>query len=180
MEYPRVGEAFYLRVRSCWAWERRHPRQRAAEIAWERVTPFQGCLAAGLDKWLEVQVDTLTNEDPAAWRIDDMAVATWTIDALAACKAKAGGGDEATESRFTKYMAQWRRHVLRAGRECPPAGQAGLIAAPDSSSFPRSISGSGNPTRVSTFAFAAGFPLSAPLGGNDDRRLEALSAPDCA
>lgn len=88
------------------------PTAGAAEIAWERVTPFQGCLAAGLDKWLEVQVDTLTNEDPATWRIDDMAVATWTIDALAACKAKAGGGDEATESRFTKYMAQWRRHVF--------------------------------------------------------------------
>jgi hypothetical protein len=87
------------------------PSTVAAEITWERVTPFQGCLAAGLDKWLEVQVDTLTNEDPDSWRIDDMAVATWTLDALAACKAKAGGGDEVTEIRFTRYMAQWRRHV---------------------------------------------------------------------
>ena len=84
---------------------------RAAEITWDRISPFQGCLAAGLDKWLETQVDTLTNEDPASWRIDDMAVATWTVDELAACKAKAGGGDEATENRFTKYMAQWRRHI---------------------------------------------------------------------
>jgi hypothetical protein len=87
------------------------PSAPAAEITWERATPFQGCLAAGLDKWLEVQVDTLTNEDPATWRIDDMAVATWTVDELAACKARAGGGDEATESRFTRYMAQWRRHI---------------------------------------------------------------------
>jgi hypothetical protein len=84
---------------------------RAAEIAWERTNPFQGCLAASLDKWLEAQVDLLTNEDPATWRTDDRSVATWTVEALAACKAKTGGGDEATEATFTKYMAQWRRHV---------------------------------------------------------------------
>jgi hypothetical protein len=84
---------------------------QAAEITWDRKSPFQGCLAAGLNKWLEIQVDTLTNEDPASWRTDDRAVATWTVDALAACKAKAGDGDEATEGRFTKYMAQWRQHV---------------------------------------------------------------------
>lgn len=84
---------------------------RAAEITWERTSPFQGCLAADLDKWLQAQVDVLTNEDPATWRLDDMAVAKWTIDVLAACKARAGGGDKATESRFTQYMAQWREHV---------------------------------------------------------------------
>ena len=83
----------------------------ASEIIWERATPFQGCLAAGLDKWLAAQVDTLTNEDPATWRMDDMAVAAWTVDELAACKAKAGASDEVTETRFTKYMAQWRRHI---------------------------------------------------------------------
>jgi hypothetical protein len=87
------------------------PAARTAEIAWERVNPFQGCLAAGLDKWLDVQVDTLTNEDPASWRMDDQTVALWTIDALTLCKVKAGGGDEATESRFTRYMAHWRRHI---------------------------------------------------------------------
>jgi hypothetical protein len=89
----------------------RTPAARAAAITWERTSPFQGCLAADLDKWLQAQVDVLTNEDPATWRLDDMAVAKWTIDVLAACKARAGGGDKATESRFTQYMAQWREHV---------------------------------------------------------------------
>jgi hypothetical protein len=83
----------------------------AAEITWDRINPFQRCLAAGLDKWLEAQVDLLTNEDPASWRTDDMAVFTWTQNAVAACKAKAGGGDEATETRFRKHMARWREHV---------------------------------------------------------------------
>jgi len=84
---------------------------RAAEIAWDRVNPFQGCLAASLSKWLEAQVDTLTNEDPATWRMDDIAVFKWMIGELASCKAKAGGGDQATETSFTKYMAQWRDHI---------------------------------------------------------------------
>ena len=87
------------------------PAAHAAEITWERTNAFQGCLAADLDKWLQAQVDVLTNEDPATWRLDDMGVAKWTIDVLAACKTRAGGGDKATESRFTQYMAQWREHV---------------------------------------------------------------------
>jgi hypothetical protein len=82
----------------------------AAPITWDRTNPLQGCLAAGLDKWLTAQVEILTNEDPASWRLDDMVVAKWTLDTLASCKAKAGG-DAATESRFTAYMAQWREHV---------------------------------------------------------------------
>lgn len=89
-----------------------HGPAGAAEITWDRINPFQRCLAAGLDKWLEAQVDLLTNEDPASWRMDDRSVAQWTVDALAACRARAGGGDEATEARFTTYMAQWRRHVF--------------------------------------------------------------------
>ncbi len=87
------------------------PAARAAEIAWERTNPFQGCLAAELDTWLQVQVNVLTNDDPADWHVDDRAVAKWTVDVLAACKTKAGGGDEATEKRFTAYMAHWREHV---------------------------------------------------------------------
>ena len=87
------------------------PSARAAEITWDRVTPFQGCLAAGLDEWLEAQIDNLTNGNPASPHIDEGAVFTWTQNALAGCKAKAGGGDEATETRFRKHMAQWRQHV---------------------------------------------------------------------
>jgi hypothetical protein len=84
---------------------------RAAEITWDRIGPFQGCLAADLDKWLEVQVDALTNENPASPRVDDAGVFLWTVDVVASCKAKAGGGDEATEANFRRYMAQWRQHV---------------------------------------------------------------------
>ena len=86
------------------------PPARVAEIVWERTNPFQGCLAAELDRWLQVQVNVLTNDDPADWHVDDRAVAKWTVDVLAACKTKAGG-DEATEKRFTAYMAHWREHV---------------------------------------------------------------------
>ena len=87
------------------------PQAKAAEITWDKISPFQGCLAAGLKGWLDAQVDVLTNEDPATWKMDDRSVAAWTLDALAACKAKAGGGEEATEASFTRYMAHWRRHI---------------------------------------------------------------------
>jgi len=86
----------------------------AAQIAWDRTSPFQGCLAADLDEWLRVQVQILTSEDPASWRADDRTVAKWTVDALASCKAKAGGSDEAAEKRFMKYMAHWRENVQDA------------------------------------------------------------------
>ena len=84
---------------------------RAAEIPWERSGPFQVCLATGLERWLDAQVDILTNEDPASWRIDDGVVAKWTVDQLIACKAKSGSGDSVTEERFVRHMAQWRRHI---------------------------------------------------------------------
>src|SRR5436190_4120333 len=70
------------------------PPATAAEITWDRSSPFQGCLEAGLAKWLEVQVDNLTNENPASKRIDDGAVFLWARDAVASCKAKFGDGDE--------------------------------------------------------------------------------------
>jgi hypothetical protein len=84
---------------------------RGESITWDRASPFQACLAAGLDKWLETQVAVLTNDDPASWKMDDVLVAEWTVETLASCKTRAGSVDEAAETRFTKYMAQWRQHV---------------------------------------------------------------------
>jgi hypothetical protein len=107
----RGGSAFACAILLSLGWSA--VPTRGAEITWDRVSPFQGCLAAGLNKWLEAQVDTLTNDDPASWRMDDVAVFKWMIGELASCKAKAGSSDQATEMSFTKYMAQWRDHVYQ-------------------------------------------------------------------
>jgi hypothetical protein len=87
------------------------PTAGAAEIAWERVTPFQGCLDADLKEWLEIQANALTNGNRDASGIDDRTVFMWTFDTVAACKAKVGVGDEAIASHFREHMAQWRQHV---------------------------------------------------------------------
>ena len=55
--------------------------------------------------------ELIVNEEPKAGDIDDASVAKWAADTLTACRVQAGGGDEASEARFTKHMAQWRQHI---------------------------------------------------------------------
>jgi len=80
-------------------------------IAWPKQGAFEACLEGALSSWLKEQAALVVNEDPAAGNVDDMAVAKWTLDTLALCKSRAGSADPESEDRFTKHMAQWRRHI---------------------------------------------------------------------
>ena len=78
---------------------------------WERAGPFQACLEGRFETWVNARVELIVNEEPKAGDIDDTSVATWAVETLAACRIQAGGGDEASEARFTKHMAQWHQHI---------------------------------------------------------------------
>jgi len=83
----------------------------AAPITWGKQGAFEACLETSLEKWLQAQAELVVNEDPAASRLDDAAVAKWTIDTLAQCRARVGGADAESEGRFTSHMARWRNHI---------------------------------------------------------------------
>jgi hypothetical protein len=82
----------------------------AASVS-DRSAPFQTCLDGQLEKWVKARAELVVNEDPKAGDIDDAVVATWAIATLDACRAQAGGGDQATEAAFTKRVAHWREHI---------------------------------------------------------------------
>ena len=83
----------------------------AAPITWAKRGAFEACLEQSLDEWLRAQAELVVNEDAAAGRLDDAAVARWTVDALASCQGRAGPADADSEDRFTKHMARWRHHI---------------------------------------------------------------------
>jgi len=83
----------------------------AASITWAKKGEFETCLESSLDKWLAARAELEVNEDPAAAQLDNAAVATWTLETLAQCRARGGTAEAASEDRFAKYMAQWRQHI---------------------------------------------------------------------
>lgn len=88
---------------------------QAAGIGWEKRGAFETCLDAAFTTWLDAKVEIVVNEDPAAAKINDAAVATWTAQALKGCATKAGAtAAPASEQQFVKYMAQWRQHIFKA------------------------------------------------------------------
>ena len=50
----------------------------AEGIEWGTNGAFQACLDALAKQWIDVRVELVVNEDPAAGNIDDRAVAAWT------------------------------------------------------------------------------------------------------
>jgi hypothetical protein len=88
-----------------------------AGIEWGTNGAFQTCLDAQAKRWIDARVELVVNEDPAAGNIDDRAVAAWTTQAIEACAAKAGRGDQASEQLFVRYMAHWREHIDGAATE---------------------------------------------------------------
>jgi hypothetical protein len=82
----------------------------ASSIA-ERAFPFQACLEGRFETWVNGRAELVVNEDPKAGDVDDGAVAAWTLETVDVCRAQAGGGDQGTEARFTKRVAQWRQHI---------------------------------------------------------------------
>lgn len=83
----------------------------AAAIAWGKTGAFETCLESTLEPWLAAQAELEVNEDPAAGKLDDAAVAAWTLAAVAQCRARGGPADAESEARFTRHMAHWRQHI---------------------------------------------------------------------
>lgn len=82
----------------------------AATITWSKHGAFEACLETAFEKWVRGQAELMVNEDPAAARLDDAAVAIWTVETAEGC-GKQTGGDAASEDRFKKHMAHWRQHI---------------------------------------------------------------------
>jgi hypothetical protein len=83
----------------------------AAGITWARKGDYEACLETNLDKWLAQRAELEVNEVATAARLDDAAVASWTLETMAQCRTRAGVTEVASEDRFTKHMAQWRQHI---------------------------------------------------------------------
>ena len=86
-------------------------RASAAAITWGMKGAFEACLESSLETWLAAQTALEVNEDPAAARLDDAAVAAWTLATIVRCRAPAGAAQADSEDRFTKHMAHWRQHI---------------------------------------------------------------------
>ena len=95
----------------------------AAGITWAKKGEFETCLESSLDKWLAARAELEVNEDPAAAQLDNAAVATWTLQTMAQCRSRGGKAEAASEERFTKYMAQWRRHIYDLASDIRKRGE---------------------------------------------------------
>jgi hypothetical protein len=97
---------------------------RAAGPDWSAPGAFAACLDRQAKAWIEARAALVLNADPAAGDIDDRAVAAWTAQTLATCRAKANRSDGASEQLFARYMAHWREHidaaVTEVRRRSPP------------------------------------------------------------
>jgi hypothetical protein len=83
----------------------------SAPITWDKKGAYEACLEGNLDAWLKAQAELLVNEDPAAGKLDEQAVAAWAAQVLARCKASAGSEVAESTDRFAKYVARWRQHI---------------------------------------------------------------------
>ncbi len=77
----------------------------------ERTGAFQACLEGRLETWVKGRAELIVNEDPKAGDVDDAVVARWMLETVSACRTQAGGGDQASETGFTKRVAQWRQRI---------------------------------------------------------------------
>ncbi len=96
----------------------------AAPITWDKKGAFEACLEGSLEKWLASQAELQVNEDPAAAKLDDAAVAAWTAETIGRCHSSAQAGDQASENRFARYMAQWRQHIYDLAAEIRRKGSS--------------------------------------------------------
>jgi hypothetical protein len=94
----------------------------AAGIAWAKKGEFETCLESNLDKWLAHRAEIEVNEAAVAARLDDAAVASWTVDTMAQCRARGGTAEATSEARFAKHMAQWRQHIYDIAAEIRKRG----------------------------------------------------------
>jgi hypothetical protein len=94
----------------------------AAGISWARKGEFETCLESNLDKWLAHRAELEVNEAAVAARLDDAAVASWTVDTMAQCRARGGAAEATSEARFAKHMAQWRQHIYDIAAEIRKRG----------------------------------------------------------
>jgi len=94
----------------------------AAGIAWAKKGEFETCLESTLDKWIAQRAALEVDEPAAAAKLDDAAVASWTVETMAQCRARGGAAEATSEQRFAKHMAQWRQHIYDVAAEIRKRG----------------------------------------------------------
>jgi hypothetical protein len=97
---------------------------QAAEIRFPSSGALESCLETSVVKWVQTQAELQVNEDPAANKIDDTQVATWTNGVLDACRKRVGTSNKAVEEIFTRYMSRWRDHVFDLASSIRRRGQS--------------------------------------------------------
>ena len=95
----------------------------AATITWAKKGEFETCLESTLDTWLTARAAIEVNDAPTAAKLDDAAVAAWTLQTMAQCRSRGGKGEAASEERFTKYMAHWRQHIYDLAADIRKRGE---------------------------------------------------------
>lgn len=100
------------------------PGAQAATVAWSKTGAFEVCLEVALEAWIAAQAELEVNEDAAAGRLDDAAVADWTLATIAQCSAKGPAAEADSEARFTRHMAHWRRHVYERAADIRKKGHS--------------------------------------------------------
>jgi hypothetical protein len=96
----------------------------AATLSWASRGPFETCLEAESEGWLNGQAERVVNEDTTVRGLDDAAVVAWTVEALKRCAAKGAASDATSEERFGMYMAQWRQHIYDLATDIRKKGQS--------------------------------------------------------
>jgi hypothetical protein len=88
----------------------------AAGLAFTNAGPFEACLQAESETWLNGRAEDVVNGAESVKTLDDAKVAAWTVDTLKTCSAKGAAADAANEAAFAKYMAHWRDHLYELAR----------------------------------------------------------------
>src|SRR5262245_22772404 len=101
-----------------------HFQLAQAQINFSRREAFEDCLDAAFGRWAQAQAELQVNEDPAARKLDDAAVAAFTRATLDDCRRRAGPGNVTTEDIFFRHMSRWRQHVFDLADSIRRGGQS--------------------------------------------------------
>ena len=88
----------------------------AASLAFSKAGPYEACLQAEAETWLNARAEDVVNGAESVKSLDDGQVAAWTVDTLKTCAAKGAAGDAGNDAVFAKHMAHWREHLYELAR----------------------------------------------------------------
>lgn len=113
-----VSSKFRMRAAACLAVSvlAVGPSARAAGLAFAKAGPYETCLQAEAETWLNARAEDVVNGADSVKTLDDAKVAAWAVGTLKACGAKGAPADAGNDAAFAKYMAHWREHLYELAR----------------------------------------------------------------